>query len=195
MAEWKSEKILRALALEKGCRTVAEIAEMTGASRKDTAKACAILLSRGLADRPKLGCYCLNEAGRIALEAGAMPRSGPRGPKSGRPRQVKNSLRSRLWAALRRLKKASLADLLPLAANGREQNALSNGRQYLIHLRKAGIIVALEQRDPGESPTSNGYLRHMLLRDLGPLAPIHSRRRNGLFDPNSGEILPYGGLK
>lgn len=185
---WTTEKLLAALRATDDCRTVEELAAATGIDRKQVAKSCGILKTRGLAERRRAGCYRLTEAGRIADRA---VRSGPTGKHTGRRGANRApSLRERIWRALRSLHKASLPELLQVASLGDEKDAASNARRYLGWLEQAGYIARLRTREPGTAPTSNGFVRWLLVRDSGPLPPRRSTRDGGLFDPNTGEAHP-----
>jgi hypothetical protein len=47
----------------------------------------------------------------------------------------------------------------------------------------------MARREEGHAPSSNGYLRFRLLRDLGPKAPVPCRLF--VFDVNSSERIAY----
>ena len=49
-------------------------------------------------------------------------------------------------------------------------------------------------RAAGTAPTSNGFVRWLLLpdRDSGPRAPVASSARRTVFDPHTGETFHLG---
>lgn len=165
---------------------MAQIAAPDGPSRQAVVMAAGVLADRGLIERPAPGHYRLTAAGRLAAESGQRITSGPwRGHAIG---VQQRSLRARLWRAMRALKKFGLTDLLLRAARGDEGDAENNAFKYCRALEKAGYLVRI-RRQPGEAPTSPGYVRWVLVRDTGPMPPIWSHRTRQIFDPNTGEYL------
>lgn len=187
MAVQITEKVLGALP-ERGSITVAALAQATGLSRRDISKCCDKLRVRGLAERPRTGHFQLTASGRAAKAAGARIRSGPQGPNGIKtPRPVSGTLRARLWTALRGLGKATIPELCQLACRDRERAAASNARKYIRVLERCGFVVRLRRRERGTAPTSNGFIRYLLLpgKDPGPKAPVVRERLGLLYDPNT----------
>lgn len=189
MKPWVTEKILGAIGAADDCVTVAEIAAATEVGRRQVARSCGLLLRRGLVARKRRGRYALTEAGRAALEAGAKLRSGPKGAHEGRPSPRSGTFRERLWRALRLLEKATVPELVTLAAKGDERDPVNSAQRFLRVLDRAGYVVPLKRRAPGTAPTSNGHKRWVLVKNTGPLAPVHRQSRKAVFDPNTGQTI------
>lgn len=119
-----------------------------------------------------------------SLVLGSKKRNGP-------PRIIADTKRQKYWTALRIAGKATLVDLVETASRRGDDpaKAIGNARKYLKALAKAGVAAVLPLRAKGHAPTSNGFLRFAIVRDLGPLAPIV--RHKGVFDPNTRETIPY----
>ena len=92
------------------------------------------------------------------------------------------SLRSRLWRALRACRKATVHELLVLAARGDEADASRNARSYLNALARAQYVVRVPN-GPGRAPD------WFLGRDTGFEAPRWNQRRGRVHDPNTGEVF------
>lgn len=133
--------------------------------------------------------YSVTPAGRAFLESGKRLTSGPRGPQPGK-RLYHGTLRQRAWHAMQIKKKFTVADILPVAANGGERDAENNIGKYVRALARTGFLTELERRGPREVPTSNGYKRYLLTRDTGLLAPRWLPLRGIVFDPNTEEEHP-----
>lgn len=129
--------------------------------------------------------YRLTAAGRAFLAAGKSFVSGPRGAYTGK-RLVKNTLRERVWRAIRIRRKFSAFEILPLAVKG-ERDAESNARKYFRVLTRAGYLSELPTRQHGDTPAGSGFKRFLLVRDSGPQAPCWLPSRGIVFDPNTEE--------
>ncbi len=194
----RTEQLMDALPPPGEPVTVAQLAASVGLARKDVARSLGRLLDRNMVERPTLGTYRLTELGLTARSAGTVSKNGPRGPLTGRRRpRRKGTLRSRLWHALRRSGKASIPELVTLAAAGDEANASHNASQYLRALERAGYLTRMARRDPGTAPNSPGFIRWLLIpdRNSGPMAPVWRAKAAVVFDPNTGETFPLTGNK
>jgi hypothetical protein len=179
---WPGGKVLAALPAEAGCMTLDELETATGFSRDRLSALINLMNSNGLVKVRRAGCYSRTPAGDKAIEK---PRKSG-GPRKGQ--QLAFGLTPRVWRALRILGKASLPELLEIAdAQGRPAE---HTRKYLAMLTRYGIVVISGRRSEGSAPTSNGFKRYILVRDLGPIAPVWSQRKQVLFDPNSRENIP-----
>lgn len=179
---WLGEQILTALPKGGACVTLAGLAKATGIARPKIVKALPALQRSGYAVQVRLGCYARTPRGDAMVARGARLRSGPKGPTGPRPPRS-DTLRARAWAALRMMKKATVPDLLELAARD-EKDGRSNLRHYLGALERAGVVARLPQKARGLAATSPGFDRWLLVRDLGAQAPIV--RGALLHDPNEG---------
>lgn len=175
----------RCLTLEELCATMPSVA------RRMLINAAGRLVERGLIERVERGCYRLTAEGEAAQAAGVVIKSGPRGPMLRR-RPVRNSLNARLWRAMRLKGKFTIPALLELAVKD-EKNPRCGAERFIRMLERAGYLHRLAKRDPGTSPTSNGYVRWSLVRDTGELPPMPRRNGAELYDPNTGEVMPCSG--
>ena len=119
-----SQTVLMAVAALGGAASVREIAERCGLDSLTVARPCGTLAYRKLIERTARGYYAVTASGRQFLAAKREVKPGPCGPFTGLKKSKGDSLRDRLWTALRGLRKASIPDLLQLAARGDEENAL-----------------------------------------------------------------------
>lgn len=191
MARCRSLPLLAAIAAHGGRASLDEVARATGLEPNDAATSLGVLYRRGLIDRPERGVYVLLDSGQVALDTAAPVKSGPTGPASG-IRRCHDTLRERLWDALRMARKGSLPGLLRRACRGGERSPEKNAAKYLRALERVGIVRQLDWREPGTALTSPGRSRWLLVKDLGPRAPIWSPRRVAVYDPNTGECYPVG---
>lgn len=103
-------------------------------------------------------------------------------PVTPRP---KRPLRSRAWWCMRVMTSFMADDLLLAIATGNESEARNNLVRYLASLEAAGVITRLPQLRRCHG------IAWRLERDLGPLAPVVSRARGQISDPNSGALIDY----
>lgn len=164
----------------------------TGGTRHQVLNALARLISRGLAARDESGFYRLTAEGDAFRASGRQITAGPRGQNSCKYiRRQPNALHDRAWAALRILGKASIPQIMELAADpDKPAGAGANSvRMYLAVLNKIGWLRELP-RTAGTAPTSNGYKRYALVVNPGPLAPQHRRYAREIYDPNERKTYP-----
>jgi hypothetical protein len=143
--------------------------------------------------------YDATAKGRALIAAGGKITSGPKGPHTGIRKGQQGEARSRLWHALRIKKRATIAQLIRVAAKPGEDRATlgDNARAYLKAMTRAGVVVKLKGRvkETGSAPSSNGNLRYALLNDLGPLAPVAGRKflinPNRLSEGSDAARIPY----
>lgn len=190
------QKLLDVLPIDGSCMLVPAIAKASGLSKRDVSKGCIKLVSRGLVTRAEIGCYKLSEAGIAARAAGKKLTSGPMGAHTG-VRVWTDTLSERLWRALRASQKATIPELLVLAApsgapSDREEELRRSdlARHYLNGLVAAGYVAKMARREPGSAATSNGFIKYFLVKNTGPKAPFVRRKRGVLYDPNNGESVP-----
>lgn len=189
---WKSEALLTAIAAAapRDCITEAQLIALTGYDAKAVENCCHKLRRIGLLQKTARGCHKLTDAGRAAVKAGTTVRSGPRGPQSGVKIVRKETLRSRAWAAMRIRHKASIDDIALLVAQGDERDLQGNIEKYFRALARAGYLRQLTVRESGTAPTSNGFVRYLLINDTGPLAPVWRPSRGSVYDPNTETEQP-----
>lgn len=181
-------RVLGALA-DGDCRTSEVLSEALDLRRKQVVDAVHRLVDRELVVRTEIGCYRITEAGRAALDTGAVLTSGPNAPFGAPARRQRVTLRDKLWRAMRiraaRGQKFTVRELLPLAEAGDEKAGLSNAGKYVAALGRAGYLAALARQRPA-ALTSNGEKRYALVRDSGPAAPVVRVRQGTVWDPNTG---------
>ena len=86
----------------------------------------------------------------------------------------------------------TINNLLVASTQGGERNAANNLRRYLKALAGAGVVRRMKRRVAGTRPTSNGFLKYQLLRDIGEIAPTLRPQTGVLYDHNSGQELELG---
>jgi hypothetical protein len=196
------QAVLSAIRSSPASSTTRELVEATGFDRRDVVSAVDRLRRRGLVVGISLGRYQRSRDGDRVAAAQVEIKPGPKRPgidAAGKrqPRPLRGdhaagrgTLLERSWAALRQLKKATIPELLELAA-GEESAAANVLGRYLRRLAAHGVVVELKRRVTGVAPTSNGFKQWTLLRDLGPKAPLYRPSTGELVDRNSGlAILP-----
>lgn len=152
------------------------------------ASSTAVLVRRGLAERvtadgsPRAprqapAYFQATEQGRAGEVA---IRTGPTGPHSGRPSPRRGTLRELVWKALRKVRKATVADLVQIAAMGEERAPEQNARKYLQALAAHGYVRVLPRRKGGRK-------QYLIVQDTGPKAPEWHPASAQLYDPNTGE--------
>lgn len=111
----------------------------------------------------------------------------------GKPLATRSrGLRERAWWLMRTLPRFTLDDLLfTLAEQGAYKNAPHNLESYCRSLERAGIVKRMQRRIPGKALTSPGHVVWRVATDLGRLAPIVRKSGQGVFDPNSGQLIPF----
>lgn len=193
---WVAEQLLTAIgqAAPSECITEARLVEITGLDARQVENAAQRLLKHSLIERVGTGCHQLTDTGREALANGRTLRSGPNGKQPGK-RIFGDTLRMRVWHAMRIRRKASTLDIIALVSRGgeREKDIESNIGKYLRALARAGYVQKLPRRDPGIALTSNGFARYLLIKDTGPQAPVWRQGKNTVYDPNTEEETPLCG--
>lgn len=188
---WTAEDLLNAIATAspKECITEAIMAEITGMEPVQIERACLNLRKHQLLTKTTKGCHKLTDAGREAAAAGKRLRSGPTSYTA--PKINKDSLRIRVWRAMRLRRKFSIPDLCMLVAQGGEKDIESNVGKYVRALEKAGYLIRMAKREAGVALTSNGYIRYWLPedKDTGPQAPVWRVAAGEVYDPNTEQAI------
>lgn len=136
--------------------------------------------------------YAATDKGRKFVKDGGTITSGCQDGKwNSKPRVTADSARQRIWTVFRRQKKATFATLVEIVRNpGEDADAMiDNARKFFAAIARAGIVTRMKDREGGFAPTSNGFLRYALVKDLGPLVPVPGTR--GVYDPNAREMIAY----
>jgi hypothetical protein len=186
---WCTDGVLGVLVEVGVALTVKQVAGRRDMTHQRAQMCLDVLRRRGLAERVGKGLYRVTKAGRAAHAEGRKVRSGPCRAHTGRRRPRADSLQARLWRALRQVKKATVPDLITLAARDTDRDPGSSARHYIRALAAAGYVALLKSREPGTAPTSNGFKRYLLTRDTGPAAPIWNKDKEVLRDPNTGQRI------
>ena len=139
--------------------------------------------------------YVATKTGAAFARAGKRLTSGPNGPHTGARKPIEGSFRARLWNAFRMQKKATLNSLIEIARLPSDGDQVANNAlKFMNALVRAGVAARLPTREKGYAPTSNGFVRFALIRDLGPLQPVAGTV--SLINPNEGErFIPYADAK
>lgn len=179
-----AQPALEAIGAAEAAVTLADLSAKLGCLPSVAVNAIQVLKRRGLVEIMGRGAYRLTPAGREWLVAGRVVASGQGGRK-----RLSSGLRERAWWLMRELRKFTLTDLLTTLADGTERDAAGNLARYLRGLERAGVVVRMRRRVPGDSPQSNGHVVWWLKRDLGRMPPVWRAAQGAVFDPNSGEVL------
>jgi len=192
---WIAEQLLTAIAQHSPteCVTEARMCEITGLKPLQVERATLKLRKHELLVKTDMGCLQLTDAGREAAAAGKTLRSGPR--EWTAPKVNKESLRIRVWRAIRIRRKFSIPDLEMLVAQGGEKDIASNIGKYVRALEKSGYLMKMAKREAGTALTSNGFIRYWLSddKDTGPLAPVWRKGKGTIYDPNTESEVPLCG--
>lgn len=196
---WLAEKVLTAInaAGLHDCVTKEQLVALTELTPAQITGFVSKLSGHGLLTVTSKGCYKVTDAGKEVLEAGGRFRSGPKGKESGACRILENTLRVRIWRAMRIRRKFSVPELISLIVDGTEQGDISNSVQkYLGALAKAGYLIEMPRREPGTAIGSTGYKRWWLqeVKDTGPQAPVFKARIKTVYDPNTRESIDVSGV-
>lgn len=164
--------------------TLRGIASLSGCTSSAAFRALRSLKRRGFALQPGFGEYMITQDGIMFVESGDEIGRGPSGPQQA-VRVVENTLRAKIWRAMRIKGKFGIDDIAKCVLDGTEtcKSPEDNIRKYLLGLKNAGYLVEMKRRSPGSGGTSPGKKRWMLVRDTGPKLPV--LRQNGdVWDQN-----------
>ncbi len=187
MADTHQTRVLRAL--PDACKTLRVLSRELALTHRQVSDAASALIGKGLVERVEAGCFQLTWEGEQAVADGFAITSGPNAPHDGARRPMRDTLRQRAWNAMRIQRSFTINDLLMASTHGTERDAVSNLQRYLGALARAGVVRRMRRRAAGTRPTSNGFLKYQLLRDLGEIAPTIRPASGVLHDHNSGEEL------
>lgn len=195
---WTSEIIMEAIGkhMLNECITNERLVELTKLEPRQVENSTLRLRNHGFIKLVDKGCYRVTQDGITALQSNRKIRSGPKGQQAT-VRVFKDSLRARVWRAIRIRKNFSIPELTGLVARGDERDAECNIRKYLIALEGAGYLIRMKKRIPGTALTSNGFARWRLdlEKNTGPEAPIWRSKKETVFDPNTNEEVTLVPIK
>lgn len=170
--------------LGDACLMISDIASALGLVHGQVSQAAAHLIARGLVERLERGCFRLTDAGRTARDRGVRIDSGVTGPTRA-PRQPRRvAIRQRAWNAMRIKRTFTVPEITTAIAREGDGDVQESLRRYFNELAKDGYLVRAVRRQPGTAQGSNGFVRFSLVRDTGPLAPVWSRKLDGIHDFN-----------
>lgn len=186
---WISEVILTAIRDDRICDCITEdhLVMVTGLEVRQIKDAVLKLRKHLFLEKTAAGCYSLTTTGLAAIISGETKlRSGPTGKwRSGR-RIVKNSLRERIWRAIRIRRKFTVPEIISLVVQGDERgDVTSNVQKYIKALNRAGYLSLMPRREPCISSRSPGFKRWWLNNDTGPKAPIWHAAAKKVYDQNT----------
>ncbi|MCM0081813.1 hypothetical protein L4X63_09450 [Geomonas sp. Red32] len=189
---WPANQILQSLLDRAEPASAQEIAARTNLSIDQVWKSADTLVENKLLTRADRGKYLITDAGRSAIAEGNGCMPGPKGP-TGPVCRRRNTIRQRLWLALRIERKGTIQGIVSLILQDGEDAALltTNAQKYFSALCRANYLTRLPGRSEGTAPTSNGYVRYLLVENTGPKAPMVRRLELALYDPNTGKSVPF----
>lgn len=167
----------------------ADASRLVKRSRQATQKALASLAKREIAVANN-GIYRITDKGMQFHAGGEIIKSGPCKAR-GTPRLVANTLRAKVWRAIRIKRKFGLDDLARTVLDGSEAaiDPVNNINRYVTALARAGYLQEMKRRSAGSALTSPGSKRWLLVRDTGLKPPVR-RQAGGVYDQN--ECRMYG---
>jgi hypothetical protein len=164
--------------------------------RSQTLASIGKLGRRKFVERAIGGQFRATKAAREFIARGRKIEPGTDAAKWMRPQD--GTLRAKVWRLLRQSRvsgnKFTLAEIAEHVSGKSDDSVkvIANSRAYLKGLRRAGIVTTMKQRAPGNAPTSRGFVRFALVRDLGVETPIITTTgEGGVFDPNSRTTVPF----
>ncbi|MBA4381798.1 MAG: hypothetical protein C0406_04460 [Sideroxydans sp.] len=189
---WVAEQVLTAIKDSdmRECITEERLIDLTTLTKRQVQESCRRLCHSGLLVKSGEGCHTVTPAGLEALAAGAHYRSGPKDAKQNGKRLWKNTLRIRVWRAIRIRRKFTVPEIITLVVDENARGDItSNVQKYVRALAKAGYLIEMAKREQSTAITSNGYKRWWLsdAKDTGPLAPVLRTSKSTVFDPNTNE--------
>jgi len=125
-----SQQVLAVLGQRLGVVQNQEIEEAANLDHEQVKSAIRTLVRRGYAERRGELRVKATLEGIAFLEAGKEITSGPNGPRVIETEGT--NLRARLWKAIRLAQKASVSELLELAARGSESNAAVRSSRFVL---------------------------------------------------------------
>lgn len=183
---WTSEQIMQTISkhMLNECITNARLVELTGLDAKQVGSATSKLQHNGFIKVVDKGCFRITQAGITALDQKTSLRSGPKGET--RVKIHKDSLRVRVWRAIRIRNSFSIPELIPIVTKGEEKDAQSNIYKYVHALECASYLIRMGKRQRGTALTSNGFARWRLdlEKNTGPQAPVWRMSKGSIYDPN-----------
>ncbi|WP_320200597.1 hypothetical protein RMR16_008790 [Agrobacterium sp. rho-13.3] len=160
------------------CLKMEALLEATRLPRHVLTPALGRMVSAGLIERRKVGCYQLTRLGRKAKKSGVIP-APPKPPVQVKP--PADGFRQRLWTVMRMSGPFAVRDIV-MVADWPLEYPENNAHRYICALKRAGYVVEL--------PTQNKRKqRFRLVRNSGQLAPVVITKKGLLHDPNTDEVV------
>lgn len=176
---------------DNACLTMDALEVALGLTRRQISDGAAKLVFRGLLERVEAGCYRLTTDGRARAAANDVIKAGPwRADTAKDRRPVRDTFRQRVWNAVRMAGAFTIGDVVMAAARADDKDAENNAAWYIRHLKNAGYLAELPNRQRGTKLTSSGFKRWRLVRDTGPRAPVFKAKTKLVHDYNTREDWP-----
>lgn len=192
-ATWKMA-VLNALASGQ-MKHVSQLEAEMDIKRQFIINTASRLVIDGYIERTEKGVYRITKAGKKIIDDGIELKSGKPAKRTGVRKMRADSLRQRMWNAMRHQggKPFSLPDILTVALKKDEEttHTYNNAGQYMRQLKKTGFLLTLTRRQPGTAPGSNGFQLYKVIRDNGDTAPVVRVRKKQVFDPNTREVFSW----
>ncbi|MCM2431982.1 MarR family transcriptional regulator [Agrobacterium rosae] len=164
--------------LAGACLKMESLVEVTGLPRYTLTIALGKMVSAGLVERRKVGCYQLSRLGRKAKKYGVIP-ALPKPPTE--PKLPADGFRQRLWAVMRMSGPFAVRDIV-MVTDWPLKYAENAAHRYVSALKQAGYVVELPTKDKRQK-------RFRLVRNSGQLAPVFMERAGLIRDPNTNEVV------
>lgn len=173
------KKVLGIVAAANGNIRIGEVVESSGLKKKAVQEAVTRLKDKKAISGKSKGTH----SSLKITEAGQRLTGKPLAIRVPQKNNPLNTLRSRVWRALRMKRRSTIKDLLRVCTEeGSKPSDIANVGTYFRYLARAGILSrALE---PGKS----GY-SWILRKDLGPKNPQLHKNHEAVTDPNNGEVF------
>lgn len=175
-----STALLRAMAGRLGRIAFGVLVDDTGLTRLQVRDGLKTLRGRGLAVMVWRGTWALTPKGAAVAGQGVEVTSGPMGPRPAA--DVPHHFRSRLWRALRMMRRATIHGLLVPASNTTDGNPYESAKKYLDALVRAGFVKRLPHKEGARTI-------YAIVRDSGPLPPQWNKRQRRVYDANTKETF------
>lgn len=173
---------------EKVCLSLDALTDRIGLSRSIVSTAVGRLVTLGLVERRKVGCYQLTTNG-VRAKRGGVSFLAPAKPKPFPA--ATNDFHQRVWSVMRMSGSGTFTTReVVMVINWPIQHPEVAARRYLRQLKGAGYVIELPKREQSNQAGSHGLKRYRLIRNTGQIAPEYKPSRGVLYDPNTKEDVP-----
>ena len=161
--------------------------------RHEIIKAVGKMIVSGYVQRLERGVYALTDFGTRTYLLKEGIRRGPQAPATGQRSANKTpSLRQKAWNVMRMGEPFDIESLAMVAANEDVAAPVNNLQRYVRVLVQADYCNMMPTVRRGTRPGSNGHRRYRLVKNTGPIAPVHKSRAKPpcIYDHNLGRAVP-----